>query len=506
MFCDRVAEQWKQKGIWEKLFNRSCEQMKQMQKLNFFYNGYHWFKGSTAGVWIAKSTKYEPTFTGSKDDDDTLFEMKEAGAGFDIRRYCSDPEENKSCASTGKAGYAPAQQFTDTEGYWVVRLKTSSKIADTFMHPSVYATLTNTAEIYRYNQAYSKVVGADSPVEEEDDLPTISFKNRAYYTVGDIVMDSKARTWMCVQTSAYGKEQLFKEQPYSYFISFDEDAVTKEFALDNIPDSKELAAQILFDLEVLYQNYFSYGKGKETEIYKRIKNMHDNMGVELTELFAKRDSLHKFSTVKQAESVLISFGSALYRNADDELCVLRLVSDYTKEQESGGRDMTWYFYANYTNSNTVMKLADLGNADMIAAHNKDKWVSLPWVDYQTRNRITENTGPRTQTEDVSGTLGLNRFIYTPGRSVQDGTAPANMYREPIIAFAVKRVRDEGRKATQFDDNLKFREYKMMRDEFELDLEDEYISGAKDYYSDYCAKGTFLEEKNWKFGMTNSIPK
>ena len=509
-FCERVAEQWKAKGIWQILFNRTYDEMKQFKKLNFYYEGYHFtpkihLGSSNLGCATVMGTKkYEPNYvTTYNQDSEKNLEMKEEGAGFDMLRYCSDPKQNKDCASSGKAGYAPAQQFSNTEGYWIVRQKTSSDLAGTFLHPSVYINLKNTADIYRYNAAYGVGVGKDMPVETEDDLAATSFQNRAYYTVGDIVMDTKARTWICVQPSAYGDEQLFKQQPYSYFISFDEDAVTKQLTLDNIPDSKELAAQILFDLELLYQNYFRYGESKESDIHKRIKNMSDNMYVEITELLAKRDTIHKFSFRTGGESVLISFGSALYRN-DDQICVLRLVSDYTKESngDTGGRDMSYYFYANYTNSNTVMKLADLGNADIIKANNKDQWVSLPWVDFATRKRITDNTGPRTQTENVSD---LQRFVYTKGRSAQDGTVPANMYREPIIAFAVERVRDDGRKVSQFDDKLEFREYKMMRDEYEVDEEDIYINSAKDSYSNYCSRSIFLENKNWKFGMANSIP-
>ena len=510
-FCERVAEQWKEKGIWQKLFNRTYEEMKQFKKLNFYYEGYHFtpkihLGSSNLGCATVMGTKrYEPKYvTTYNQDSEKNLEMKEEGAGFDMRRYCSDDAQNENCANSGKAGYAPAQQFSDTEGYWIVRQKTSSEIDGTVFHPSVYDNLKNMREIYRYNAAYQKSAGNKIPVEVEDDLAATSFQNRAYYTVGDIVMDKNSRTWICVQPSAYGNDQLFKQQPYSYFISFDEDAVTKQFTLDNIPDSKELAAQILFDLELLYQNYFRYGESKESEIHKRIKNMSDNMYVELTELLAKRDTLHKFSFSTGGESVLISFGSALYRNNDNQICVLRLVSDYTKESNgnTGGRDMSYYFYANYTNSNTVMKLADLGNADIIKANNKDQWVSLPWVDFATRKRITDNTGPRTQTENVSN---LKRFVYTKGRSAQDGTVPANMYREPIIAFAVERVRDDGRKVSQFDDKLEFREYKMMRDEYEVDEEDIYISSAKDSYSNYCSRSIFLENKNWQFGMANSIP-
>ena len=169
-FIQRVAEQWSANDIWQKLFNRTYDQMKQMKQLNFFYNGYHWVRGSTAGVWIARSKGYKQKFTGSKSDDDTLFEMIEKGAGFDIRRYCSDQDQKPECASSGKPGYAPAQQFTDTEGYWVVRQKTSSQLAGTTLHPSVYATLNNTVEVYRYNVAYKKASGNATTVDTEDDI------------------------------------------------------------------------------------------------------------------------------------------------------------------------------------------------------------------------------------------------------------------------------------------------------------------------------------------------
>ena len=91
-FLKRVNEQWKKNKIWEKLFNRSYEQMKQFKKLNFFYKGYYWSVGSTADTPLYTSQKYEKTSNSTlgKDKDNGEFEMKEPGAGFDIRRYCSD--------------------------------------------------------------------------------------------------------------------------------------------------------------------------------------------------------------------------------------------------------------------------------------------------------------------------------------------------------------------------------------------------------------------------------
>jgi hypothetical protein len=80
-----------------------------------------------------------------------------------------------------------------------------------------------------------------------------------------------------------------------------------------------------------------------------------------------------------------------------------------------------------------------------------------------------------------------------------------MYREPLILFAVKRVRDNGVKATSFDDDIEFSEYKMMRD-IDMDFADDdprVTNLISDVYQQCSQDVIFLEEKNWQFGMDNS---
>ena len=172
-FLKRVNEQWKQNHIWEKLFNRTYEQMKQFKKLNFFYKGYYWWAGSTSSTAycpLYTSQKYEKTSNSTlgKDKDNGEFEMKEPGAGFDIRRYCSDPQQNTKCSTSGRKGYAPAVQFSSDQGYWVIRRKYSKDLAGS--NTGQYNNLTNMIDIYRYNLAYNHGVGNNFPVETENDI------------------------------------------------------------------------------------------------------------------------------------------------------------------------------------------------------------------------------------------------------------------------------------------------------------------------------------------------
>ena len=172
-FAKRVAQQWTEHHIWEKLFNRTYDQMKQFKNLNFYYWGYSfWPKvGSKSEFWLQSTQKFART-SGKKSADLVEYEMKEPGKGFDIRRYCSDPDQNPKTSSngTGKNGYAPATQFSSTDGYWYVRTKTSSDLEHSWSHPSVYVNIKNMAEIYRYNATYNKIAGNTSPVETEADI------------------------------------------------------------------------------------------------------------------------------------------------------------------------------------------------------------------------------------------------------------------------------------------------------------------------------------------------
>lgn len=480
-FCKLVADQWKQKGIWEKLFNRSYEQMKQMKKLNFFYYGYHWVFGSTAGVYIANSTGYKTVFTGSYKDDDTLFEMKEKGAGFDIRRYCSDPDQNAECASSGKAGYAPAQQFTDNAGYWVVRQKTSSQIAGTTLHPSVYATLKNTAETYRYNAAYSKVVGENSPVEEEDTYGNDVVSNApargeaGTYMIGDVVMNKyhEQANWFCITGSPYHKDMYKNVTDHAaWFISIDANAdksMIKEgsYNLLSEEDLPEFACRFMtfiMYLEALQNDYQAeFDKGILGKVGQHIL---DYAKVDLRKLMSLVDSTWTFTNYKEqkkyaSKSTSYAFNVA-YKSANDydgsNPHIARCIIDKTQAgtnrtaciAKSGHSINNWRYlcYKNYEAydpdrvtmtedeasvgmtkwqalwpvTDDVMRLKDVTNQAMINKYAKgDKWQKSP--------RTTAETS-----------VIRDDYYWENGKFASNKTS---IFKEPVLFVHVMKVTDEG---------------------------------------------------------------
>lgn len=150
-----LNERWVKYGIYEKLFNRTEKQMREFDAFHFFYNGYHWKTGTTAGVWIYLSEEYEPKYSGSLKDDDILFEMTKAGYGFDVRRYASDPKQDKNCASTNLKDMAPAKQFNYDDAYWVIRVATGKQLDKKYNH---YKQMSTVDDIYNFNTTGRELV------------------------------------------------------------------------------------------------------------------------------------------------------------------------------------------------------------------------------------------------------------------------------------------------------------------------------------------------------------
>ncbi|MBR4898022.1 MAG: hypothetical protein IKZ48_04470 [Prevotella sp.] len=520
-FWQRVNYGWvKENKIFEDLFGSSVAKFQTMLEskdgLNLLTKGYNWI---TRGIFATNSPKlHRERFTTGQGIESNMHQ------GGKITAVTKEVIKNKIQLNVN-------EQYTLEHPYWVnaaffgtdaphyiIRHATGAELSSNGKEDPKQP-LAGVTHKWVYNVHYG-ITDLTVPPEtfDEQGNPTneSGYKNRAYYSQGDIVKDANGNRWMCVQPSGYGDADRFKKEPYSYFISFEKKPIEGSLLVTNVPATKNLAAQVLFSLSLLYQNYVPKMNDKSAVSYQIVQNMRDNLGVELSELIVKRDTLHTFKGKTVGESVPCSFVSALYRDADNNLLVLRLVGDYTKEQASGGRDMSWYFYTNYTNTTTPMLLNHLGDSAYVNnKYNEDKWVYQPWFDiatskivtYTTKNGKVEyyNAGPRTYVMGAYN-LEINQLIYKRGESVLTSLVqPANMYREPLILFAVKRVRDNGVKATSFDDGIEFSEYKMMK-EIDDDFADDdprVTNRISDTYQQYSPDRIFLEEKNWQFGMANS---
>jgi len=111
---------------------------------------------------------YQKNYKGSLDDDDTLYEMKKPGYGFDITRYAGDPLQDDDCASTNAGkDMAPRAQFTQSNVYYVVRVATGKQLDKNY---DPYKKMDGYFDIYNNNQTHKHEVGPETVVPEYSDL------------------------------------------------------------------------------------------------------------------------------------------------------------------------------------------------------------------------------------------------------------------------------------------------------------------------------------------------
>ena len=520
-FWKRVQKAW-DRDLMEKVFGLSGgdpvnyfqTMLKSKDGLNLLTIGYSWM------WWLAgqnSPTLYRQRFTNGTGKESN---MHKGGKIESVKKEVIKSKITLDVTKYTSFGWLNTAFFDTENRHYIVRFASGAELASNKTERPK-EPLAGVEEVYNYNKYYNIDVTQNPDPETFDAQGNPSggvagYESRAYYMVGDVVKDQEDQLWLCVQSSSYGYDnQLSEPQPYSYFVSFDFEPMGGN-QLVFLPTSKELTAQMLFNIELFHHNYQKYQKTKESTVYKQEQNIREKFRVKWSELVGVRDTLHKFSNDSKAVDVECSFVSALYREGN-EIRVLRLVADYTAEQEENGRptgvrDWSWYFYTNYTNSNTPMKLEDLEQQYMVDRYNKDKWVSLPWIDIYTKNKITANTGPRTKADDVDENVDVEerrqRFFYQAGRTAEAGTIPTNMYREPLIVFTVHRVKDEGQKSLRFEDaNITFTEYAMMKDVSDGLAEDDtsLTNINATVYNQWSVNRIYLENNNWKFGMANNTP-
>ncbi len=373
----------------------------------------------------------------------------------------------------------------------------------------------NITRIYRYYDEYPwEEVRETGPgvygpeITPQDMSVNIQYANRGFYDWGDVVQDDKGSRWFCVQPSAYGYDNIagFTMTDYAYFISLDEKAVGRN--LESATNNKALAAQILYDMVTVYMNSIKHKRDSTIEVVQRIRNIEKNCNVNFDELIAIRDTMYTYKnqSVNKGTTQLKNFYiSTPYRNDNNQLCVLRMFQDNTNEQADGRREWWYRYYDRYTQgpSQRTMTLSDLDDQSIINSYNKDKWVYNTWYNYMTDTSIKDNTGPRTSRENFNN--DYSHFLYKKGRNAPAGTIPANMYREPIIPFAVKMVDDQGHSATKFTDGTPFTHISLTLFELEDLYYDEQLSYVTTLYQPHHGArvdAILLNDQPWVFDLTN----
>ena len=483
-FWQRVCKAWQDQDLFGRVLGVSKAQLDGglANGLHFLYSGHSWWWTTSWWCYL-----YEATYKNGTGKKSNMHDFAKSEPSKDMHDIIVD-------AKTGdKVGTVNGKFFdNDNALRWYVRYKTGEQLSNNGGY-NEKTRISGVTDVYVYNTLYNVDLNQDPEVTEKERVYTA----RGFYLCGDVVKDNDGNRWVCFLE----RKVNHPDSKYAYFVSFDQKTLGKNLTTkySNLP-SKNLAMQMLFCMEVLYHNHIS--SNYLTAHSKAVKSLRDNAGVDLSEIIAIRDTMHTWPD-KDTGRVLVDFVSTLYYDTDGTLCVLRLIGDYTASQPgNGGRDWSWRFFDSYTHELSTapkrMEVSDLADLSCIMAYNKDRWVSLPWWDAPTKTE-TSSPGYLQTMQDID----LYRFVYKANRSWKEGTAPMNMYREPIVVFAVKRVKDDGSEIMFFDDGTPFKRVHLMTDE-DPDLFDEaYLSGVTwDVYDQYHHQ-MFLNDKLYEWGMNNA---
>ena len=169
-FLKSVAQYWNEKDannltIWQKLFNHTYEEMKELKQIDLFYNGYSWTIGNSGYCWRYTSKEYAKAYSGSASDDKEEFNFVQNG--FDITHFAQTP--NSKPLPWGSF----SKNNTGNYGRWVVRYKRGDKLM-TGGKFNYYAKITsstgNMTDVYRYNEKKKIDVGENIMPERDTEV------------------------------------------------------------------------------------------------------------------------------------------------------------------------------------------------------------------------------------------------------------------------------------------------------------------------------------------------
>ena len=489
-FWTRVNNGWDQqkygengnKTMYELLFNMTENELDELTEINLWCKGYSWIMGSSG-------TLYYYTFSGAnwrteKWNKPSLNFKDTSKPAFNIHNY-------------GQKGY---DENWEPNHAFVVRYATGAELSEGAKY-NTKTKLSNCEDVYVYNQFYGFTDMNVAP-EESEPLKVESFKDRSYFVYGDVVKDADGDKWICVQPS--DPTEAFGEK-YSYFISFDK---VHTSSLDALP-SKNLAAQIMFNMVHLYDNYRSYIINNNQSIVGEqaklsLENMVANANYSFKESVAERDSIYGRGY----------FVNAIYKDTDGKPYILRLVVDHT--EKAGFLDNEYYYlfqeyYSDKKMSDKKMEPMDVNSQETINQYNKNSWVLRPFkvVDGSKKNFTTYATHGYLST--AQNNVGYNYYYYAPGKPFWSYKNTTNLYREPVMFFNVKRVVDTGVRPTSFEDGTAMTFDKVLSSrEKKVPYGSDWKNTLYITYNELKDNCFFLNgatttdafEKNWVFGMNN----
>ncbi|MCR4603546.1 MAG: hypothetical protein K5683_08465 [Prevotella sp.] len=163
-FLRLVSKQWKllsppqldyimEYNLWKTIFGIDREEMQKLKDIGFFYQGYKWWTGEEATMWIYESNGYQFKYEGKESGDKK--DINVVRNGFNINYYAGD---NTSTFM--------AENNDPSKKMWVIRYKTGEQLSNDGKY-SPYEQIHGCTDIYRYNEIYKQEVKSELQTEED---------------------------------------------------------------------------------------------------------------------------------------------------------------------------------------------------------------------------------------------------------------------------------------------------------------------------------------------------
>lgn len=290
-FWQRVQNAWKRNDLFKELLHFDYLTLRdEMKSIRFIYYGYKW-----KWTWSWEMTLWAQEYGGMKTNFHTFKALEKTenvkNKPFNVHEYGLHGEHPE--------GYSPFPRFT-----YPCRYSTGKELAG--FTPKEHATMASPAngivDVYVYNKEYGIEPGPGTEPEvctkdmakdtNADDL------EYGFFTPGTIIADSHGDKWLCYLSWVNIAEDIRGGGHKAHFISFENISTTYEYVdnkpYDNDRHMGEFAKILVPEKEVPKLSVMLWAFAFEDNMTQMVETrqlVKDNMGVNLPDLFIRRDTL-----------------------------------------------------------------------------------------------------------------------------------------------------------------------------------------------------------------------
>ena len=389
--------------------------------------------------------------------------------------------------------------FGDNQPYFFVRHATGKQLAGGYDKKNSLSTInpdiTDVYVYYKYcaergNEEFNLARDPEYTQKTDVDYPK-GFTTRPYFVFGDVVTDDNDNRWICIQPS-----RPDHDCEYSYFISFDKcvkkNGSTDFTQLPSLPLAKMLAFTMICNQTDLYAPNLKNG----FPWISTYKNIVEMTGWDYDNYMLRRDTPAGQAVTGLAVPHEQTYANILYKHTDGKPYILR--SYKMSYPYKNGLYEGFFFNTVYerdirenVSQPRKMSVEDMSVSQLIPYYADEPFVGWPWLvedkDATHLNQVRQHAqamaadgGEQDEwynqaNQEAGLNAGSHQWYNIASRGKRTQAAPkdtkqwqmrgdfdfqtadrgTNMYNEPVLMFAVKRLKDTGKKVYAFEDGTAF---------------------------------------------------